>query len=107
MRGRRRDPGLTRADHPGPDVDNVVDGGTDCFSDHGGPVYVVVRNDYLSLRRALTVPPTTVGIVLITEPNRALGCRDVAEVLCWPTSQAASGRPCLIPNEGSAGTQPS
>jgi hypothetical protein len=77
-------PGLTLADHPGPDVDNVVDAGTDCFSDHRGPVYVVVRNDYLSLRRALTVPQTTVGIVLITEPSRALGRRDVAEVLHHP-----------------------
>ena len=50
-------PGLTVADHPAPDGDNVVDAGTDRFSDHCGPVYVVVRNDYMSLRRALTVPP--------------------------------------------------
>ena len=44
----------------------------------------MVRNDYLSLRRALTAPQTTAGIVLISEPNRALGRRDVAEVLDHP-----------------------
>lgn len=77
-------PGLTLADHPGNDQDNVVDGGTDCSSDRQGPVYVVVRNEYLSLRRALTVPRTTVGMVLVTEPNRALRRRDVAEALDRP-----------------------
>jgi hypothetical protein len=77
-------PGLTLADHPCADGDNVIDGGTDCFSDHHGCVYVVVRNDYLSLRRALNVPQTTVGIILVIEPNRSLGRRDVAEVLAHP-----------------------
>jgi len=74
-------PSLTLADHPDAAAHNVVDAGTDCFSDHYGPVYVVLRNDYLSLRRALNVPRTTVGLVLITEPGRSLTRRDVGDVV--------------------------
>ena len=51
--------GLTLAEGLDPAVDNVVDGGTGSFSDHHGCVYVVLRNDYLCVRRALNVPQTT------------------------------------------------
>lgn len=77
-------PGLTLADHLCPDGDNVVDGGTDGFSDHHGSVYVVLRNDYISLRRALNVPQTTIGFVLVTEAQRSLSRRDVTDVLDRP-----------------------
>jgi len=77
-------PRLTLADQPCADGHTVVDAGTDCFSDHDGPVYVVLRNDYLSLRRALAGPRTTAGIILISEPNRSLTRRDVADVLAHP-----------------------
>jgi hypothetical protein len=77
-------PHLSLADHPSPEGHTVVDAGTDTFSDHTGPVYVVLRNDYLSLRRALNVPRTTTGLVLLNEPTRALQRRDVEEVLSHP-----------------------
>jgi hypothetical protein len=77
-------PGLSLGDEADPGAYNVVDGGTDTFSDHDGPVYLVVRNCYVSLRRALLAPPTTVGVVLVTEPGRSLGRRNVAEVVGVP-----------------------
>ena len=77
-------PGVSLADEADPDAYTVVDGGTDTFSDHGGPVYLVVRNDYMSLRRALAAGRTTVGVVLVTDAGRSLGRRDVADVLAWP-----------------------
>ena len=47
-------------------------------------MYVVLRNDYLSLRRALNVPQTTVGVVLVTEPDSCLDRHDVADVRALP-----------------------
>ncbi|MFN2505073.1 MAG: hypothetical protein ABR540_12765, partial [Acidimicrobiales bacterium] len=66
------------------DAVNVVDAGTDCFSDHDGSVYLVLRNDYLSLRRALNAPHTTTGLILIAEEKRPLTRRDVEDVLAQP-----------------------
>ena len=79
-------PGLTLAQTPcaDPDTDNIVDAGAHASSDVHGSVYLVLRNDYLSLRRALTALHTTTGIVLITEPHRSLERRDVEEVLGRP-----------------------
>ncbi len=77
-------PGLTLADHVDANYINVVDGGTSRFSDDQGAVYVVLRNDYLSLRRALDVPRTTLGAILLSEPKRSLGRRDVEDVLSYP-----------------------
>ena len=61
-------PGLTLGEQRCTDADtdaiNVVDAGTDCFSDHDGSVYLVLRNDYLSLRRALSAPRTTTGLIV-------------------------------------------
>lgn len=80
-------PGLTLGDKPCPDSYNVVDAGTDLFSSHDdGPLYAVVRNDYLSLRRALAAVAETTGIVLVVEPNRSLTQRDVVDVLGLPLS---------------------
>jgi len=77
--------GLTLADHPDAGADhNVVDGGTDCFSDHVGAVYVVLRNDYLSLRHALNAPQTTVGAILLIEHARPLRPCDATDVLAYP-----------------------
>jgi len=77
-------PGLSLGDEADPGAYNVVDGGTDTFSDHDGPVYLVVRNCYISLRRALLAPPTTAGVLLVMEVGRSLGRRDVAEVVGVP-----------------------
>ena len=76
--------GLSLGDEADPGAYNVLDGGTDTFSDHDGPVYLVVRNCYVSLRRALLAPPTTAGVVLVMEPGRSLGPRDVADVVGVP-----------------------
>ena len=76
--------GLSLGDEAGPGAYNVVDGGTDTFSDHDGPVYLVVRNCYVSLRRALLAPPTIAGVVRVMEPGRSLGRRDVADVVGAP-----------------------
>ncbi len=77
-------PGLTLGDLRSPQATNVVDAGTDCFSDHTGHVLLVLRNDYQSLRRALGAPRTTAGLILVSEPKRALGRRDVEDVLAIP-----------------------
>jgi hypothetical protein len=45
---------------------------------------LVLRPCYLALRRALAAPVRPSGIVLVTEPGRALGRRDVEEVLGVP-----------------------
>lgn len=73
-------------DGDGPLV-RIVDHGTDVLqSDEvavGDITYTVVRNDYLSLRAALKRPRAD-GVILVTEPGRALGRRDVEEVLGLP-----------------------
>ena len=77
-------PGLTLADHRDPEGTNVVDAGTDCFSDHSGRILLIIRNDYLSLRRALAAQLPATGLILVSEPNRALGRRDAEDVLAIP-----------------------
>jgi hypothetical protein len=77
-------PGLTLGDEPDPNAHCVVDAGTDTFSDHHGDVYLVLRNDYLSLRRALNAPRSAIGAVLVSEPKRALTRTDVAAVIACP-----------------------
>ena len=79
-------PSLTLAEQRCTDTDaiNVVDAGTDCFTDHDGSVYLVLRNDYLSLRRALNAPRTTTGLILVTDAQRPLTRCDVEDVLPQP-----------------------
>ncbi|MEA2825692.1 MAG: hypothetical protein QOG43_131 [Actinomycetota bacterium] len=77
-------PGLTLGDIAVTADHTVVDAGTDLFSDHSGAVLVVVRNDYLSLRRALNSPQTTVGIILVNETHRSLSRTDIEDVLPHP-----------------------
>ena len=75
-------PGLTLGEELATGAANVVDGGTDRFSDHHGAVYVVLRNDYLSLRNVTSaLPQSTFGLILVTEAGRALSRRDVEEVV--------------------------
>ena len=45
---------------------------------------LVLRPCYLALRRALAAPVRPSGVVLVVEPGRALGRRDVEEVLGVP-----------------------
>jgi hypothetical protein len=45
---------------------------------------LVLRPCYLALRRALAAPVRPSGVVLVTEPGRALGRRDVEDVLGVP-----------------------
>ncbi len=45
---------------------------------------LVLRPCYLALRRALAAPVRPSGVVLVTESGRALGRRDVEEVLGVP-----------------------
>jgi MinD superfamily P-loop ATPase len=52
---------------------------------HDGPSgqgtrLLVTRACYLALRRALNLGITAAGVVVVTEPGRALGCEDVAAV---------------------------
>ena len=77
-------PGLTLGEIAVTADNTVVDAGTDLFSDHSGAVLVVIRNDYLSLRRALNSPQTTVGIVFVNETHRSLSRRDIEDVLPLP-----------------------
>lgn len=77
-------PGLTLSEDTNPNAYNVIDAGTDTFSDHHGSVYLVVRNDYLSLRRALNFAPDAIGVVLVREPERSFDATDVVNVLGLP-----------------------
>ena len=54
---------------------------------------VVLRGCYLALRRAVRMPATAdaAGAVLIEEPGRALGARDVADVLGVPVLATVVG----------------
>jgi len=47
---------------------------------------VVLRGCYLALRRAVHAPPLehTAGVVLLDEPGRSLGAKEIAEVLDLP-----------------------
>jgi hypothetical protein len=47
---------------------------------------VVLRGCYLALRRAVHAPPLehTAGVVLVEEPGRSLGAREIGEVLDLP-----------------------
>ena len=47
---------------------------------------VVLRGCYLALRRAVHAPPLehTAGVVLLDEPGRSLGAREISEVLDLP-----------------------
>lgn len=77
-------PGLSLADHRDQEGTNVIDAGTDCFTDHSGRVFLTIRNDYLSLRRALAAQLAATGLILVSEPKRALGRRDAEDVLAIP-----------------------
>jgi len=77
-------PGLTLAGCRATTGHNVVDAGTDVSSDHSGTIYVVLRNDYLSLLRAHAAPRRTAGVVLVTDSNHALGRGDITNALHLP-----------------------
>lgn len=81
-------PGLTLTDEMPEDTDGaavIIDAGTNpAGATVHGVAYLVTRPCYLALRRAqrLTIRPD--GVVLITEPGRALDASDVAEVIGAP-----------------------
>ena len=75
------------ADLPHGDAVSVIDAGTlDRFAatPHDGRRVLVVRNCYLSLRRAIAMAYLFDVAVVITEPDRALDAQDVASVLGLP-----------------------
>lgn len=87
--------GLARSIGTGPyvgdlaDIVQVVDAGTRYSWDHnptGADVVLVMRNDYLSLRRAVEAQERTrpSGIVLLEDPSWPLGEADVADVVGLP-----------------------
>ena len=61
----------------------IIDGGTDPETVEG-VAYLVTRPCYLALRRAMTAHRRPDGLVIITEPGRALTVEDVAEVIGAP-----------------------
>jgi hypothetical protein len=66
----------------GPTTVNVIDHGTSGPAPLGGEaVYLVIRACYLALARALRSNVRPDGIVLVAEPGRSLGVRDIQEVL--------------------------
>lgn len=74
--------GLPAAD-PQAGAFGITDWGTTVpKSQPGDRVVMVLRNDYLSLRRALAKPAGEV--IMVTEPHRSLGVRDAREVLNRP-----------------------
>ena len=73
-------PGLTLGADTAEPFDLVVHDGT---SDQGTSL-LVTRPCYLALRRALNLGITAAGVVMVSEPGRALGCEDVATVTGLP-----------------------
>jgi hypothetical protein len=55
-----------------------------CFAERATTSLLVTRPCFLSLRRALSLPLRPTGVVLIEEAGRALGRRDVEDVLGVP-----------------------
>ena len=75
-------PGLTVGADTAERCDLVVHDGPDA----DGTTLLVIRPCYLALRRALNLGLCTdaSGVVVVTEPGRALGCEDVAAVTGLP-----------------------
>lgn len=72
----------------------IIDAGTDPDAECYGVRYLVTRPCYLALRRAMhTARPD--GVVLITEPGRALDASDVAEVVGAPIRAEVATDPAV------------
>jgi len=56
---------------------------------------LVLRPCYLALRRALAAPVCASGVVLVREPGRALGRRDVEDVLGIPVRAEVAWDPAV------------
>ena len=56
---------------------------------------LVLRPCYLALRRALAAPIRPSGVVLVSEPKRSLGRRDVEEVLGVPVRAEVAWDPAV------------
>jgi MinD-like ATPase involved in chromosome partitioning or flagellar assembly len=56
---------------------------------------LVIRPCYLALRRALAAPVCASGVVLVREPGRALGRRDVEDVLGIPVRAEVAWDPAI------------
>jgi MinD-like ATPase involved in chromosome partitioning or flagellar assembly len=87
----------------------VVDVGTVVADGTGGPAaevtrllagaathsLLVTRPCFLSLRRALALPLRPSGVVLVVEDGRALGVREVEDVLCVPVVAEVATEPAV------------
>lgn len=63
----------------------VLDGGTDHEPPPGAVAsWLVIRPCYLALRRALSIGARPTGAVMLAEPERSLGQRDIEDVLGIP-----------------------
>lgn len=81
--------GVALRDGPVPtfvDLGAAVDPATYAMLEVADVALMVVRGCYLTLRRAVAAPglAATHGIVLVDEPGRSLGAREVADVLGRP-----------------------
>ena len=56
---------------------------------------LVIRPCYLALRRALAAPVCASGVVLVREPSRSLGRRDVEDVLGIPVRAEVAWDPAI------------
>lgn len=56
---------------------------------------LVLRPCYLALRRALAAPIRPSGVILVTEPGRSLGCRDIEDVLGVPVRAEVAWDPAV------------
>ena len=89
--------GVALREHPAP---TIVDVGVpeaaplEALLDVADATILVVRGCYLALRRAVRMAPTAraTGVVLVEESGRALGARDVADVLGLPVLATVSVR---------------
>ncbi|MDQ6927346.1 MAG: hypothetical protein M3159_01630 [Actinomycetota bacterium] len=62
----------------------ATDGAALAVAAEAGVSLLVLRPCYLALRRALAAPVRPSGVVLVAEQHRALGARDIEEVLGAP-----------------------
>lgn len=77
------------------DVGPAADGAGRALSEVADVVLVVLRPCYLALRAALGAPllARSAGVVLVDEPGRSLGAREVADVLGRPVVATVPVRP--------------
>lgn len=77
------------------DCGGAADGAGQLLAAEAAVSLLVLRPCYLAVRRALAAPTRPSGVVLVTEHERALGSRDIEEVLGAPVLTVVAVEPSV------------